>query len=208
MQQLLLHGSDATGKQCTLALPHSKWFRRLRKDGLPNPPIIPLVQFDSCIKTYPELLIAGAGMRRKYETDNVSPNIMIEGKSLPCASSKTMRELFHGHPMPRSQGPLRMPEGCEKLKAMTLFSHDDSQPCALWVPSVEGDSAWSDHQGGVTYKVADVPFKIHGAAMTRNKRSMLYTCTLLGCVIECPCSICVCKLRHYTGLCSILKQLH
>ena len=89
MQQLLLHGSDATGKQCTLALPHSKWFRRLRKDGLPNPPIIPLVQFDSCIKTYPELLIAGAGMRRKYETDNVSPNIMIEGKSLgSCASSK------------------------------------------------------------------------------------------------------------------------
>ena len=53
MQQLLLHGSDATGKQCTLALPHSKWFRRLRKDGLPNPPIIPLVQFDSCSKTYP-----------------------------------------------------------------------------------------------------------------------------------------------------------
>ena len=99
-----------------------------------------------------------------------------------------------------------MPEGCGELRAKTLFSHDDSQPCALWVPIVEGVSAWSDHQGGVTYKVADVPFKIHGAAMTRNKRSVLYTCTLLGCVIECPCSICVstnidCKLRHFTGLC-------
>ena len=211
MEQLLLIGSSETnGNQCTLALPSDKWFQRLRNDGLPNPPIIPLEgPCDCCERTYPELVIAGAVMRRKYETCHVSPNIRIEGKSINSHTySKTMMELVHGHPMPRNQGPLRMPEGCDKLRSRTLFSHHGSQSCALWVPSVEGVSAWSDHQGGVTYNVMDeVPFKIDGAAMTRNKRSMIYTCTFFGCVIECPCSICVsknvdCKLRHITGLCS------
>ena len=208
MQQLFLNGySHSGGANITLALPHSKWFRHVGKDGLP---FIPFVHNQEK-KTCPELLISGAVMRKKYMTDHVNPSVVIDGK--PLDLPKTLQDILLAHPLPCSQGPLRMPlysnTVTQEIQDKTLFWHSDSQPCALWVPSVKGVSAWSDHHGEATYKVKDnLEFKLQGAAMTRSTRSMIYTCTLLGCVIECPCNICIttnfeCKLQHtrFSGLC-------
>ena len=85
--------------------------------------------------------------------------------------------------------PIKSENFTREFGDKTLFSHSDSQLCAAWVPLVKGMNAWSGNQGQVTYKVTDLNMSIQGAASTRKKR-MLYTCTRLGCTIECPCNIC------------------
>ena len=142
-------------------------------------------------KTFPELFISRAVKRNKFRNDHIYPSVIVDEKLLKVP--QTLQELLRQHPFPRSQGPLRMPIKSENFTRefgdKTLFSHSDSQLCAAWVPLVKGMNAWSGDQGQVTYKVTDLNMSIQGAASTRKKR-MLYTCTRLGCTIECPCNIC------------------
>ena len=158
---------------------------------------------------YPELLISRAVLRKKFETNHVEPFVEVDGKLVHVP--ETLKDLLH-HPFPRNQGPLRLPLDSNNIvtecKEKTLFSHSDSQPCAAWVPVMKGIHAWDGDQGQVTYKVSGLSrVGIKGAATTKMK-SLLYTCNLFGCVIECPCNVCTdiqnlpCRLVHHMGLCS------
>ena len=183
-----LHGySDKTRVNLTLDLPYFKHFDHTGKGGLPYIPYV----HNKEKKTCPELLITGAVMRNKHQTDHVYPSVVVDGKSLNLP--KTLQDLLLAHPLPRSQGPLRMPLYSNtvtgELQAKTLFIHNKSQSCAMWVPCVKGNIAWFDNHGLVTYKVVDLVVEIQGVAMMRTKRNILYTCTPLRCVIECPCNI-------------------
>jgi hypothetical protein len=62
----------------------------------------------------------------------------------------------------------------------------------------------------VTYKVVDLVVEIQGVAMMRTKRNMLYTCTALRCVIECPCNICNSNIdcRLQSDVCSTQCGVH
>ena len=196
MERLIIRGCETANK--FLTLPNLKQYRR--DDGSS-------AAHDSKEKIFPELLISKAVKRKKFRTDHIYPSVIVDEELLKVP--QTLQELLFQHPFPRSQGPLRMPIKRENLtrefRDKTLFSHSDSQLCAAWVPIVKGINAWSGDQGQVTYKVTDLSMKIQGAVSTRNK-SVLYTCTSLGCTIECPCNICTdsenIRLRHRFGLCS------
>ena len=196
MERLIIRGTA----EKFLTLPSLKQFRR--DDGSSG-----VHAADE--ETFPELFISKAVKRKKFRIDHIDPSVTVGKEHLKIP--QTLKELLLQHPFPRSQGPLRMPIKCENLTRVfrdkTLFSHSESQLRSAWVPLVKGSNGWSGNQGQVTYKVTDLSTSIQGAASTRNK-SMLYTCTRLGCTIECPCNICTdtenlqCKRGHRSGLCS------
>ena len=80
----------------------------------------------------------------------------------------------------------------EVFRQRTEYSHSQDQACYEWIPTRSGLAAWSKTKfdDPVSYSVNDSKYNIAGAAST-SSMSVVYTCTLQGCVIFCPCSLCV-----------------
>jgi hypothetical protein len=204
MERFTVRGYYASNsKRCfTLNLPSAKRY-------------FPLVVKNGEMETHPELLISTAVKRKKYETTkHVTPWAMVEKKieKLP----KTFQQLLLSHPFPLNQGPLiialdtnteEKKSVAEVMKARTVFSHSDTQPCARWVPEVRGKNAWTCEEGKFSYKVTNCQFRIQGPASTVNM-GLVFTCQLSGCIIHCPCQICTdtrtdcCKAFRCYELCS------
>ena len=175
----------------------------------------PAVAVKNCEpKTYPEKLILNAVMRRKkrisrYEKSHIRPFAIIGDvlQHLP----KTFQQLLSDHPFPISQGPIVVPLDtnteaketvADVLKAKTVFSHCDTQACGRWVPTVLGPAAWTEKQGKGNYMVTESDMNIQGVASLMDM-SLVFTCQLSKCTIECPCHVCrvarngCCKSRHW-----------
>ena len=164
-----------------------------------------------------KILLAEALKRSKTKSSHAKPVAIVDGKS--CHLPKTLQQLLSAHPFPVSQGPVVLSIDANtfpKRPPMTVFekkahfSHSHTQKCALWLPKVAGIAAWTGD--GPTYNVCDLDSssRIQGAASTQNM-SIVYTCNMWrwsgpGCVIHCPCSICMetkahCQDRHWSELC-------
>ena len=93
------------------------------------------------------------------------------------------------------------------LKDRTVFSHNETQVCAKWIPRVNGTTAWNIKDGQeVDYEVTELDVRVQGVSSTSNMK-LVYTCQFLGCCIECPCHLCtarddLCKSRHRRELCN------
>ena len=162
---------------------------------------------------FTENLIANLVKRKKYETTHTSPFFAIDGKVEDLR--EMLQQLLASHPFPVSQGPINIPldmnteikeSVTEVLTAKTVFSHSYDQACGRWAPVALGTAAWTGKQGQVNYNVTGHSLNIEGAASTMDM-SLLYTCQLSGCIVECPCHVCTvarkgcCKLRHNPQLC-------
>ena len=191
MEKFLLKGRiSGTTKVLQLSLPHSKKFEYVAvKNG------------EETLQT--KVLLSEAIKRSKVKSTHVKPVAVIEGES--CLLSKTLQHLLSGHPYPVSQGPVILPIDMNTkpsspadyvLRKKMIFTHVHDQDCATWVPEVTGIDAWTkeDH----IYDVSGVKSRIQGAASMRNM-GIVYTCHMshwAGCVIHCPCSICVETKEH------------
>ena len=168
-------------------------------------------------KTFPVNLIKHAVERRQkpmstYEKSHIRPKAIID--SVLINLPKTLQQILSCHPYPLNQGPIVLPIDTntetkksvnDVLKDRTIFSHSDTQTCGKWVPVVFGPAAWTKPQSKGNYEVTDIDMSIHGAASTMYM-SVVYTCHLAGCCIDCPCHICrvssvCCKSRHLPQLC-------
>ena len=169
-------------------------------------------------ETFPEKLILEAVNRRKspiipYENAHIHPRAIIDGKIQPLQA--TLQQMLSEHPFPLSQGPIVLPLDTrteekktvdDVLKNKTVFAHSETQACSLWSPDVLGTAAWTDTRDKGTYVVTQPDKEIKGVASTMDM-SMVYTCQLLKCVIECPCQVCklsrnvCCKSRHSLDCC-------
>ena len=200
MEKFLLRGKNKDGVAFHLRLPPAKRFEYLAvKNGETT--------------THTKLLLSEAVSQSKSQSSHVQPSAMIIGESsfLP----RSLQQLLSDHPYPVSQGPVVLPIDMNThpkrhsgivLGKKTIFTHDQTQKCATWVPEVSGIAAWTDKNH--VYDVCEVGDKIQGAASTRTM-GLVYTChmcTWSGCVIHCPCSICRetknhCRNRHIQEPC-------
>ena len=204
MEKFILRGTSSSTEKAAvfhLRLPPAKKFDYLAvKNG------------EEVLNT--NALLAEALNRKKTRSSHAKPSAMVDGKS--CFLPRTLQQLLSSHPFPVSQGPVVLSLDTNTapkrhsgivLGEKAHFTHDHKQTCALWRPEVTGIAAWTDE--GSTYSVSDVDDRIQGAA---SKRSMelVYTCHMWrwsgGCVIHCPCSICMetgahCRDRHWSEPC-------
>ena len=122
---------------------------------------------------------------------------------------RPLHQILSRYDYPLSQGPVLLPIDCstedklsadEVISARTLFSHSDSQKCSEWTFDSRVDSAWGN------FKVQDLRFSIQGAA-SMTHMGLVYTCSYLKCVIDCPCHVCQdrsknCKLQCRNEVCN------
>ena len=158
-------------------------------------------------------LLAEALSRKKTKSSHSKPVAMVNGES--CFLPRTLQQLLSAHPFPVSQGPVVLSLDTNTapkrhsgivLGKKAHFTHDLTQKCALWYPEVTGVSACTND--GPTYSVSDVVSRIQGAA-SKESMGLVYTCHMWrwsGCVIHCPCSICMetgahCRDRHWPEPC-------
>ena len=80
----------------------------------------------------------------------------------------------------------------EVFKQRTEYSHSQDQECYEWIPTRSGLAAWirTKFDDPVSYSVSRSRSYIAGAAST-SSMSIMYTCTLQGCIIFCPCHCCI-----------------
>ena len=188
--------------------------------NLPKAKIFSHIAVRNCeSKTFPAELITEAVKRRlktmwSLEKSHLSPRIILEG--VVTDVPKTLQKILSSHPYPLNQGPIVLPidttteakkSAHEVIVDKTIFSHSDSQQCGRWVPVVLGSACWISPQSQGNYEVKDTSMIIHGVSSTMDM-SVVYSCHLAGCTIECPCHICqvpsvCCKSRHKSELCKL-----
>ena len=189
--------------------------------NLPQAKIFSHIAVKNCeSKMFPAELINEAVKRRlmpmwNLEKSHIMPLIIVEGVS--TALPKTLQQILSNHPYPLNQGPIVLPIDTiteakksvhEVIVDKTIFSHSDSQKCGRWAPVVLGSACWTNPQSQGNYEVKeDTDIFIQGVSSTMDM-SVVYSCHLPGCTIECPCHICkvqsvCCKSRHESELCKL-----
>ena len=209
MEKFILRGYSNEGNQSGapffLKIPKAKTFSEIAvKNGE--------------LKTSPEKLILHAVNRRKgpmspFEKTHITPFVSVNGEVLKLP--KTLQQILTAHPYPLSQGPVVLPLDtrtedkktmAEVLRDKTIFTHDETQACCRWAPSVLGTAAWTETRDEGTYVVTQPDQNIQGVASNIDM-SMVFTCQFLKCVIHCSCQVCqvsrnvCCKSRHCHQLC-------
>ena len=117
---------------------------------------------------------------------HIHPKAIINGKIQQL--QKTLQQLLSVNPFPISQDPVVTRSEDKKtvaqvIQAKTIFTHSETQACALWASEVLGTAAWTDNRDEGTYVVTQPDQNIQGVSNTRDM-SMVFSCQLLKCVIE------------------------
>lgn len=185
------HVIDDISKKYHLILPRAKHFElNFIANGEPDLQIQKLVTYavHRAREMYSNHRIPNVGIPQK---DNLNPyRIIFQNTNVP----RTLQNILLKSDYPLSQGPVIPQLDCatednkseeEIMETKTMFTHEKSQKCAAWHTEQSGISKWEENR----YEINQAEFNIQGAASALDK-NILYTCSFLGCIIYCPCSLC------------------